>query len=98
VLEYIGGYDRVERALTKRELSSASPAVVRASPLARESDRCGIGLYTNDSAERSIGLGVPAGAAPIIEDPQGARLRAGGVPQKIDEHAPTPAEPPVAEL
>jgi hypothetical protein len=82
----------------ERELDPVGAAIRSPPAASRDPDRKCVRLYANDRAEGPIGLGVPAGAAPVIENSKRARSLTRDLSQEIQEQTSAAAEPPVAQL
>jgi hypothetical protein len=98
MLEDVRGDGYVEYSRTEWELDPVGTAVRRSSSALRDPNRKRVRLYANDRAERSIGHGVPAGAAPVVENAKGTGSTPGDLFHKSLEQAAVAAEPPMAQL
>ena len=98
MLENIRGDSYVECCRAEGELGPVGTAVRGPPTGLRSPNRKRIRLYTNDRAEGFIGLGVPAGAAPVVENAQGAGSTPGDLAHQFLEQAAAATEPPMAQL
>jgi hypothetical protein len=98
MLEDIRGDSYVECCRAEWELGPVGTAVRGPPTVLRSPNRKRVRLYTNDRAEGSISLGVPSGAAPVVENVKGAAATPGDLRHQFLEHAAAAAEPPMAQL
>jgi hypothetical protein len=98
VLQNIRGDGDIECPGPEWELEPVGLTVRCPSSTLRNPDRKSFWLYANNRAEAAIGLGIPASAAPVVENPKLVGSAPRNVSHQIPEQAATAAKPPMTQL